>query len=196
MKENEKKTKAPLGDRIKASGKKLGAFLKESLFKVFFIQNEAPAGNTAGTVKRLRVFRVFVCVLMAFLVLYYGYLMLLKGPQLKQEVFERQTRTFVTKAARGNIYDTNGNALAITVNTSTVSVSRAEIKNYGEKSYKDGDVDDYRKLVAKGLSDILGINYDATLEGLSKEEGNYWNVAVDVDESLGDRSRNGSRTRT
>ena len=37
MEENEKKTKAPLGDRIKASGKKLGAFLKESLFKVFFI---------------------------------------------------------------------------------------------------------------------------------------------------------------
>ena len=187
MKDKEKKTKAPLGERIKAFGKRLWAFVKESLRKVFFIQNEAPAENTPNTVRRIRVFRVIVCVIMAFLVLYYGYLMLLKGPKLKQEVFERQTRTFVTKAARGNIYDTNGNALAVTVNTSTISVSRNDITDYGKNKYKDGDVDDYRKLVAKGLSDILGIDYEATLEGLAREGSNYWNVAVDVDESLGDK---------
>lgn len=177
--EDRGETRMPLKDKIKNAFKRFFGAVLEVLKKFFLIQRPETNGFSERSAKTVRVIRTAVCVILGFLVLYYGYLMILKGPAYRREAYEVQNRTFVTKAKRGNIYDASGNALAITIDTATVSVSRKEINEYGSEKYKDGDLEDYRKLVARGLSDILDINYDKILEGL-RTEGNYWNVATDV----------------
>ena len=177
--EDRGETRTPLKDKIKNAFKRFFGAVLEVLKKFFLIQRPETNGFSERSAKTVRVIRTAVCVILGFLVLYYGYLMILKGPAYRREAYEVQNRTFVTKAKRGNIYDASGNALAITIDTATVSVSRKEINEYGSEKYKDGDLEDYRKLVARGLSDILDINYDKILEGL-RTEGNYWNVATDV----------------
>ncbi len=150
----------------------------------------APAGVSSEGVeqshRRVRIASVIVTVLLCILVLYYAFLMLAMGGKYSVEAFEAQNRTFETAARRGNIYDANGNALAVTVDTFTVSVSREEIKNYGETKYKDGDVDDYRRLVAKGIGDRTGVDAEWIFEELKKETGNYKNVAVNIESSMGE----------
>ncbi len=141
------------------------------------------SGKTVGIIRGVAVVSV---VLLAIIVLYYGFLMILRGEKYRKEAYESQNRVFETAARRGNIYDSLGNPLAITVDTFTVSVSRTEITTYGEETYKDGDVNDYRRLVAKGISDRTGVDADWIFEELQKTVGNYKNVAVNIEASAGE----------
>ena len=159
-----------------------------TLFRNLFI---APAGVSAEGVaqshKRIRIAGIAVSVILIIIVVYYGYLMIGRGEKYGVEAYEAQNRVFETAARRGNIYDINGNAFAVTVDAFTVSVSRKEITEYGETKYKDGDVDDYRRLVAKGIADRTGTDADVIFEELKKEGGsNYRNVAVNVESSMGE----------
>ena len=117
-----------------------------------------PENNAKTSVKtgpnrqmlRRTLFLMAVCGIAAFLILLGR---LYKLQIADHEYYEKlaisqQLREAPTAAARGKIYDTNMNILAVSATVDNVYVSPAEIEMYGED----------RALIASGLADILGLD--------------------------------------
>ncbi len=81
----------------------------------------------------------------------------------KNKVFDQITTSSLLKAERGNIYDTNMNVLATTKTTWRIFISTKEIKS---RSKKDGI--SYAEIVARGLSEVLSLEYDSLYKKISK----------------------------
>ena len=79
---------------------------------------------------------------------------------------QQQLRSVPSSTVRGTIYDTNRNTLAVSASVDNVYLSPQEIEMYGED----------RALIARGLSEILGIDYDE-IYGKSGQKGS-WYVTV------------------
>lgn len=77
------------------------------------------------------------------------------------KVLEQITTESKVPAARGKIYDRNGNVLATNITTYRVFVSPSSIKSAQDES-EDGK--NYTAVIAKGLSEILGVSYDEVEE--------------------------------
>lgn len=123
-----------------------------------------PENNAKTSVKtgpnrqmlRRTLFLMAVCGIAAFLILLGR---LYKLQIADHEYYEKlaisqQLREAPTAAARGKIYDTNMNILAVSATVDNVYVSPAEIEMYGED----------RALIASGLADILGLDYNDVYE--------------------------------
>lgn len=86
---------------------------------------------------------------MAVLLLSTAYWQFLRGPALKQEAIEQQTRDSIVSSERGTIYDRNYKVLAQSASTNMVCVVPVNIK-----TEEDG------RRVASALSEILEVDYD------------------------------------
>ena len=75
----------------------------------------------------------------------------------QNKVLEQITTESKVPAARGKIYDRNGNVLATNITTYRVFVSPSAIKNAEEES--EGEKN-YTAVISRGLSEILGVKYD------------------------------------
>lgn len=92
---------------------------------------------------------------------------------------EQQLREAPTAAARGSIYDRNMLPLAVSASVDNVYLSPAEIEMYGED----------KELIARGLSDILGLDYDDILEKASRTGSWYVTVARKLEQDKADEVR-------
>lgn len=81
----------------------------------------------------------------------------------KNKVFDQITTSSLLKAERGNIYDTNMNVLATTKTTWRIFISTKEIKSRSKK-----DDISYAEIVARGLSEVLSLEYDSLYKKISK----------------------------
>ena len=131
--------------------------------------NKAPV-KTGPNRQMLRrtLFLMAVCGIAAFLMLM---LRLYKLQIVEHEYYEKlaigqQLREAPTAAARGKIYDTNMNILAVSASVDNVYLSPAEIEMYGED----------RELIAHGLSEILGLDYEDIYE--KSGQSGSWYVTV------------------
>ena len=131
--------------------------------------NKAPV-KTGPNRQMLRrtLFLMAVCGIAAFLMLM---LRLYKLQIVEHEYYEKlaisqQLREAPTAAARGKIYDTNMNILAVSASVDNVYLSPAEIEMYGED----------RELIARGLSEILGLDYEDIYE--KSGQSGSWYVTV------------------
>ena len=79
----------------------------------------------------------------------------------------QQLREAPGTAARGRIYDRNGNVLAVSATVDNVYLSPAEIEANGED----------RELIARGLSEILGLDYDE-LDEKTGRKGSWYVTAA------------------
>lgn len=75
----------------------------------------------------------------------------------RDKTFDQITTTSSLRAERGNIYDANMNVLATTKTTWRIFISTKEVKAYQKKEPSK----DYARIIAEGLSQILGLNYDS-----------------------------------
>ena len=80
----------------------------------------------------------------------------------RDKAYSEITTTTKLKAERGNIYDASMNLLATTETTWRIFVSPKEIANYKRDSGIDRS-----QVIAKGLSEIFGLNYENTLAKIS-----------------------------
>ncbi|MBO5938599.1 MAG: PASTA domain-containing protein [Clostridia bacterium] len=117
--------------------------------------DEAPRTVSTEAVRRstwlgLLIFFVFAVLLVRILLI-----QTVGFEDYQNKVLEQITTESKVPAARGKIYDRNGNVLATNITTYRVFVSPSGIKSAQEGS--DGE-EDYATLVAKGLSEILGVN--------------------------------------
>lgn len=93
---------------------------------------------------------VFVLLFVALLCRF-AYLQLIQGEELSQKALSQQIKNSVISPKRGSIYDRNGVALAKSVSVDTISITPQNIKE------KD------KERVAKGLSELLDLDYDTLL---------------------------------
>ena len=107
--------------------------------------------------------------------------------EYQNKVLEQITTESKVPAARGKIYDRNGNVLATNITTYRVFVSPSGIKSAQDES-EDGK--NYTSLVAKGLSEILGVE-QGEVEKQITEYTRYLDRTIKrrVDEETADRVR-------
>ena len=76
------------------------------------------------------------------------------------KVIDQMTTQSKVSAERGTIYDKNGNILATNITTYRVFIAPKSILNNQKEADKDGKNINYAEDISKGLSEILGVDYE------------------------------------
>ncbi len=95
----------------------------------------------------------------------------------ESKAVEQQTRDTVISPIRGTVYDRNNKVLAISTSVETIFISPVDIEN-----------DAQGELVAKGLSEILDVDYQGVLEK-TKKKNYYQTIKKKIEKDLADRVR-------
>ncbi len=122
-----------------------------------------------------------VCGIVAFLVLAVRlyHVMITQHDYYEGKAVEQQTRETTIHAARGTIYDTNGKILAMSATVETVYISPYEMVQYEEDA----------ELIARGLSQILEVDYDSIIEKSKDTKSWYKTVKTKIEKELADEVR-------
>ncbi len=132
--------------------------VKKNGNKVIKIKTKFNAKNLIHTTK-LKILAVVTILVFLLLIGRIGFIQFVQGNFLKEKAYQQQTINQIISPKRGNIYDSTGKALAIGAQVDTITINPTKIvKNNAV------DTKDYKEKVAKGLSDIFGLNYDEILE--------------------------------
>lgn len=105
---------------------------------------------------RARIILIAFLLFAAFLLYNIFYLCFYRYKYYRDKVFDQITTSSAMKAERGSIYDTNMNPLALTQTTWRVFISTKEIKKAEKRDGKD-----YSDIIARGLSNIFELDYEA-----------------------------------
>ena len=130
---------------------------------------------------RRTLFLLVVCGIVAFIVLAAKLfqIQVLQHDYYESLAIEQQVRETKVSASRGTIYDTNMKILAMSASADTIYISPAEIEIYNEDPY----------LIASGLSEILGVDYDGVLVKCGDTDSWYKTIAVKVEQEVSDKVR-------
>lgn len=96
----------------------------------------------------------------------------------EQKAVEQQTRDTVITPARGTIYDRNMTPLAVSASVETVFIAPAEIKS-----------DEQAEVIARGLSQLLDVEYEKVLAKTKKKNSYYETVKTKIEKELADQVR-------
>lgn len=107
----------------------------------------------------------------------------------EQKVIDQITTESRVRAARGKIYDTNGNLLADHVTSYRIFLAPHRIAYAQSEALRNGERPDYPELISSHLSEILGVSRDHLLEEIAKTRYLDRTVARDVGEAVADRVR-------
>jgi stage V sporulation protein D (sporulation-specific penicillin-binding protein) len=124
---------------------------------------------------------LIVCGIAAFLVLIgkLYQIQIVKHTLYETAAIEQQVRETEIDSGRGTIYDRNGNVLAMSASVDTIYISPAEIVMYGEDP----------TLIARGLSEILDVDYARILDMTADTKSWYKTVARKVEQERADAVR-------
>ena len=105
-----------------------------------------------------RILFIIIIFIMFFLALIgrMFYWQVIRAEELSQKAYSQQTKNSIISPKRGTIYDRNGVVLARSVTVETISITP---KNIREKD---------KERTAKGLADILNLDYDTILGKVNK----------------------------
>jgi len=112
--------------------------------------------------RRLIIYLVFGFILFFCLILRMGWLQFVQGSDLKERAYRQQIANRTITPKRGNLYDSNGKVLALSIDVDMISVNPQKLK------YKDGK-EVNKAMLAQALSDICGVDYVETLDKLSSD---------------------------
>ena len=129
--------------------------------------------------KKLRIFLLVSLFLLIFLIGRLFFLQLIDGSHLSTLAAKQQTTDEKIASKRGNIYDSTGNALAISETVDTISVNPSKIKSKSKSKESDEDL---KKKIALCFSEIFELDYNETLEKILHPTSNYVVIARKVEE--------------
>lgn len=147
-------------------------------------KRDKPQSSTPD--KNTRSLKTRVCILMAV----FGVLMfvplamklydiqIIKHEDLEKKAINQQTRRGDVTANRGSIYDRNLNTLASSGSAETVGIDPPNIES-----------EEQARLIAQGLSDILGLDYDWVYEKTTHKKTSNMTIAVKIDKEKADAIR-------
>ncbi|MFR5887644.1 MAG: penicillin-binding transpeptidase domain-containing protein [Oscillospiraceae bacterium] len=130
---------------------------------------------------RRTLFLLSVCGIAAFIVLaakLYD-IQIVHHDEYEAAAIAQQVRETTVSAARGTLYDRNGRILAISAGVDTIYISPAEI----ERGHEDAEA------IAKGLSEILGVDYETILKRAQNTKSWYEVVARKVEPEVSEKVR-------
>ena len=148
--------------------------------------SDTAKGMTAGAPGRQMLRRILALMLIfglgvfALLLARLYQLQILQHDQFEEMAVRQQLRDAPASVSRGTIWDTNGKPLAVSASVDNVYLSPAEIEQYGED----------RELIARGLSEILGLDYDDVYEKTGQSGSWYVTLARKVERDKADAVRN------
>ena len=102
------------------------------------------------------------------------YWQVIKANDLQKKAYTQQTKSRVISPKRGTIYDRNGEVLARSISVETVSVTPKNIKD--------------KETTAKGLSEILELDYENVLTKVNKNTSEEI-IAKKLDKEVTDKVR-------
>ena len=118
---------------------------------------EAEIEFRKGLSKKLVIGIIIVFIIFLLLTIRLSWIDFIKGDTYKMMAYNQQTINQVISPNRGTIYDSTGKALAISASVDTVSINPTYIKAENKEK------------VAKAFSDILGVDYNTTLEKVNSD---------------------------
>ena len=148
--------------------------------------SERPNGSGASrgptqSMLRRTLFLLGACGIVAFIVLAARLykLQVVDHDYYESLALSQQVRETSSTASRGTIYDTNMKVLAMSADVDNVFISPAEIAKNKEDP----------TLIAKGLSEILGVDYADVLDKTKNTESWYVTIAKKVETEAADQVR-------
>ncbi len=156
-------------------------------------KREAAGKRANRTVFWRTVFLMFVFGVALFVPLFVQLyrLQIVQHDELQQRAIDQQTLDQSVSAARGTIYDRNGNVLALSATVYNVILSPRDLDAVQEKyqksaaKLKEGESMGYDEptdeRVSAGLSEILGVDLEEILKRCQKENSYYEIVAKGVE---------------
>lgn len=117
------------------------------------------------SITKLKIFLAIIMLLFFLLMFRLFYLQIVDGNYLSGLATSQQTKSEVISSKRGNIYDATGTPLAISETVDTISINPQKIT----KPTGNEDTVAYKELVAKGLSEIFGLDYKDTLKKVNSK---------------------------
>ena len=122
-----------------------------------------------------------LCGIAAFaaLIAQLGKIMIRDHDRYESAAVENQVRSTVVTASRGTIYDAQGKILAQSGTVETIYISPVEMRKYEEDP----------ELIARGLSDILGVDYEWVMKKWDHTDSWYETVMKKVEKELADQVR-------
>lgn len=145
--------------------------------------------RVASKVKKIvtinvRLFRVLIVfgIIFCLLLIRLAWLQIVQGAELKEEMHRQLTASKTISPKRGTIYDSTGKALAISAQVDTVSIDPTRIVVEDD----NGDIDEaktkeLKEKVAKEFSEIFKLDYNETLEKVSKTDTTNVTIAKKVE---------------
>ena len=122
--------------------------------------------NNLSTVKMKVIFIVILLLIIA-LIFRIAYLKFIDGDKLQSLATSQQTLTETLTAKRGNIYDANGEALALSYDTDKIYLNPSEIDDENKETF------------AKEIADILEIDSTELISKINSSTNRFL-VASDV----------------
>lgn len=107
--------------------------------------------------KKLRNSFIIILIIFVLLLGRLAFLQFVDGAHLKELAYQQQTINQILSPKRGNIYDSTGKALAISAQVDTITINPGKIVGDTDEETKT-----LKETVAKGLSDIFGLDYNDT----------------------------------
>ena len=114
---------------------------------------------------KLQAFLAIIIVIFSLLMIRLLFLQLVQGEHLSNLAINQQTTSEIISSKRGNIYDSTGATLAISETVDTISINPKKLVKK-----KDEDTKEYKKLIAKGLSDIFKLDYNEVFSKVNSEK--------------------------
>ena len=136
---------------------------KEKDSNVISLNRKFDSKNLIYTTKLRNTFIVII-VIFVLLLGRIGYLQFVDGAYLTEIAYQQQAINQILSPKRGNIYDSTGNALAISAQVDTITINPNRIVGDTDEETKT-----LKETVAKGLSDIFELDYNETLEKVNSE---------------------------
>ena len=146
---------------------------------------ESILGRPGRKIRSRSIFLFTVCVMLAAgLIGRLIFLQIIMYDEYRQKVVEQMVYETTVSASRGAITDRNGVVLATNYTTERIFIDPSSIKD------KEGNFDDdLRKLIAQGLSEILGVEYDFVYEEALKTKYKDRTIKKNVDKDTADKVR-------
>lgn len=141
--------------------------------------------------KLKRAFTILVGVLLIFAMLLgrIFWIQTVDFDRYLQKVADQINTRSSVRADRGVIYDKNGEVLATSKTTYRVFISPSSIRSRQSEADENGESVSYAEDISRGLSEILGIEYEKVYKHTSFTRYLERTVARDIDDDTADRVR-------
>ena len=145
------------------NNKSIAKIKKEKDSNVISLNRKFDSKNLIYTPKLRNTFIVII-IIFILLIGRIGYLQFVDGAYLTEMAYQQQAINQILSPKRGNIYDSTGQALAISSQVDTITINPNRIVGDTDEETKT-----LKETVAKGLSDIFALDYNETLEKVNSD---------------------------